>query len=265
MIVQTRRKRLTTNEISEIVILYEELGWRILWIAKKFEIDHTSILYLIRKKQLVRKSPIQLMRPKEVQQLYIPKKIDDTDIVEQSSQVSSYADILKEIASKKKNTIDSECSHQFWIKRCSLCHAILDSDSRHIAEPIEGPAKLIYNEFDKYVCSYETAIRLQELQIKQRSLLYWLYYEDTDVLSIRLNKNLPDKNIENILIASAFTSQELIKLLNKYNGSCENNKLLKKIMWYGDNPEYLGKLLCRLIRQKKINEYHSRKKKIKKI
>jgi len=102
---------------------------------------------------------------------------------------------------------------------------------------------------NKMVCSYATALDLQRLGIKQVSMFYWIFYENTNVTTIRLKTNLPEKTDENALIASAFTSQELFVQLLKVHPTLRTDAFMKKLALNGDNPNYLAKLLCRSVRK----------------
>lgn len=260
------RHRLSKEEIAEACVLYEEKGWKILWIARKFNIDHTSILYLIRKRALTRKIPVLDSRPDEVASMYrrrlreereLRGEFDDEEDEEYSdfytneedSHVKSYSTIVKEATQRRSHTQDNECSHPFWIQRCSMCKAVLSSDSQVNTLPSTDVIRTIYNDVDKIVCTYNTALDLQTLGVKQQSMFYWIFYEDRNALTIRIKTNLPEKTDENALIASAFTSQELFKHLLKVKPSLKTVSFMRKLALNGDNPTYLGKLLCRCLRK----------------
>ncbi|DAB30253.1 MAG TPA: hypothetical protein CFH84_04860 [Sulfurimonas sp. UBA12504] len=257
------RNRLNPEEITEASMLYEEKGWKILWIARKFDIDHTSILHLIKKRKLIRKINVLDKRPSEVERAYRQRLentkeenkedslvvIDDFEYSEELSQVKSYRDIVKEASIKRENYYDSECSHPYWTKKCSLCKTILESDSQTNYMSSIEPVKFIYNEFDKLVCPYEIALDLQKLKIKQQSALYWVFFENRNVLTLRIRANIPEITNENAMIASAFTTQELFKLLLRLPVQLKDNSFMNKLALNGDNPTYLGKLLCRSFRK----------------
>jgi len=254
------RNRLNPDEITEVIMLYENEGWKILWIARKFNIDHTSILYLIKKRKLVRKTNVLEKRPSDVERIYrqrledttespILPVIDDFEYSEEMTQVKSYRDIVKEAFIKRENYYDSECSHPYWTKKCSLCKTILESDSQTNTMSSIEPVKFIYNEFDNLVCPYEISLDLQKIKIKQQSMLYWVFFEDRNILTLRVRANIPEITNENAIIASAFTTQELFKLLLRLPVQIKDSSFMNKLALNGDNPTYLGKLLCRSFRK----------------
>ena len=255
-------KRLSIEKIDEAKALYELRGWKLLWIAKELEVDHTSIMSLIKRKGFIRQMPILEKRPPEIEAMYrrkyrekhnLPDDFDNTYFNQYTEDdnihVKSYSDIIKEAHQKRAHSKDTECSHPFWVKKCSFCNTILESDVLRNEESSTEPIKVIYNEFDKLVCSYQTALDLQALGILQQSIMYWVYYETLDSLTIRIKTNLPERTNENALIASAFTSQELFKVLLKLNNVVRTDNFMRKLALNGSNPTYLGKLLCRNIRK----------------
>jgi len=202
-------------------------------------------------------------RPEEVELVYRNRLREERDRLigdeleedadfsfdEEDSHVKSYANILKDATARRSYTPDTECSHPHWIQRCSLCRTIMASDMQTNTLPSTEPVKLIYNELDSLVCSYDSSISLQALGVKQQSFLYWIFYENKNSLTLRLRTNLPERADENALIASAFTSQELFKRLLKIPHSLRTNSLLNRLAWNGANPDYLAKLLCRCLRK----------------
>ena len=111
------------------------------------------------------------------------------------------------------------------------------------------PVKFIYNEFDNLVCPYEISLDLQKIKIKQQSMLYWVFFEDRNILTLRVRANIPEITNENAIIASAFTTQELFKLLLRLPVQIKDSSFMNKLALNGDNPTYLGKLLCRSFRK----------------
>ena len=258
----TSRQHLTNDEISEIALLYEEKGWKILWIAKKLNVSHSAVLSLIDSKKLIRQKEVLTQKPPEVEFAYRKRLREEKHLLDEEDddflnfnfndetiQVKSYATIIREATRRKSHTPDTECSHTFWQQRCSLCGQIMSSDMQTLCVPCSEPIKLVYNELDSLVCTYRVSLELQKLGVKQLSALYWIFYDSRNTLVLRLNGNLPDKQDDNALIASAFTSQELFKLLLKVDESSKNENFDKKVIENGDNPTYLGKLLCRCIRK----------------
>lgn len=256
--------RLSKEELNEASILYEEKGWKILWIARKFNVDHTSILYFIKKQKWIRIYNVLEKRPSDVERMYRQLSINDDEMTENDieysediSQVKSYRDIVKEASIRKENYFDSECSHQYWTKKCSMCKIVLESDSRTNYMSSIEPVKFTYNEFDSFVCSYDISLELQKLKIRQQSLLYWVFFETQNIVTLRVRANIPEITNENAIIASAFTSQELFKLLLRLPVQLRDASFMNKLALNGDNPVYLGKLLCRSFRN--LERAHFRK------
>jgi len=138
---------------------------------------------------------------------------------------------------------DDECKHKFWIKRCSMCKAILESDSQCNIKPGES-LKMSYNEFDTIVCSYILSKQLKELKIKQISKLYWVEIPEMNSLFLRTHDN--SAKINNCIRASAFTSSELCRHLIRL--SHKNKKVdFKYVGTNAHDPNRLARLLIKLL------------------
>ena len=245
--------------LLECFELYIHKGWKLLWIARKFNIYHTSLFYHITKRGIRRKAPVLLKKPTEVEELYrlrqqstsrhkrrVFESADENndDVSDKKNSSSS----TEEVSLRKEDTLDNECSHIFWIKRCSTCSAILESDSQLNQEASLEPTRFCYHEFDKIVCSHEVALELQHLRVFQNSMLYWIYYDNKNFLTLRVKANLPTLSDENAIAVSAFTSQELFQLLLRLPAYMRDASFMNKLALNGGNPIYLAKLLIRSLR-----------------
>lgn len=255
-----------SNEILEACFsLYSDKGWKLLWIARKYDIYHTSLFYHIIKREIVRNVPVLLKKPAEVEAIYksrlkeIHKKhirkqdvasalyFEDADEFDISEK--TYSQMLKDSLRRKDDKPDTECSHPYWITKCSLCKAILGSDTKVNEIPSNEPVRFVYNEFDKLVCDHKVALELQQMGVYQNSALYWIYYDNRDVLVLRVKTNLPVITDEDAIATSAFTSQELFRLLLRLPLTMRDACFMNKLALNGDNPTYLAKLLVRSLRK----------------
>ena len=247
--------KLTPEMMDEVCSLYEN-GWKVTWIGNKFKVDHSSIVYYVKKYDLKKKRDVSLTEAIDIRKKYgyhlrfnrffkNPKEMTHTIH-------KTYAERTHDAAQKKLTSLhDTECSHQFWIKRCSTCKAILESDSRINKMP-SCIQKDIYNHFDRIVCSYANAKQLIKLNINQNgSLLFWVYTIDSKVLQLKSKTNLPDKRDTNTIVVAAFTTQELCKIiLNTLN--ILDNTFLIELATISYKPNELANLLVKIINQKTI-------------
>lgn len=126
-----------------------------------------------------------------------------------------------------KHIKDTECTHRFWIKRCSLCRTILESDAQSNLQPGDT-VKHIHTSLDEIVCNYPLSVQLKELKIVQKSRLYWIETTDTKVASLRSRENV---TLRSAIYTSAFTSSEL----------CRHFYRLKEELLTPDVWEYIGR------------------------
>jgi hypothetical protein len=144
-----------------------------------------------------------------------------------------------------KGRIDTECDCRFWIKRCSLCNCIMESDSKVNKQPNEK-YRIQYTDFDKLVCKYKLAEKIKSLKVPQRSRLYWIHNVEHDILSIRTYENV---KLRNNNVCSAFTSSEIIRLLSRLPKGMVTSKQWEYIGQNGYDPNRLARLYVRLKQQ----------------
>ena len=257
-------KKLTPEMMDEVCRIYEK-GWLLTWIGKKFKIDHSSVLYYVKRYNLKQKNGVLKKIPKKIESTYKSYKPQDVSRAKILSDVSltknkyqdemthnvhkTYEEIIKD--SKKRGSTsahDTECSHKHWVKRCSMCRGILESDVQVNSSSLRK-RKDIYNALDKYVCPYQTAMTLAKLKVRQSSIFYWVYYEEAKTLSIRSKENLPEKDDPNSIVASAFTVQELCRNLLNLPETVQTHDFLIKLAKGSSDPSYLSRLLVSSIKK----------------
>lgn len=148
---------------------------------------------------------------------------------------------------EERGKLDTECTHGYWVKRCSFCKGIMGSDCKTNYD--EGDKiKILYTDFDRLVCSFDLAQKIQELKVTQRSKLYWVYVSAHDVLSLRSYENV---KVKGNIVASAFTVTELSRLFSKLPKGVMTPKLYQYIGENAHEPNRLARLFIKL---KKENE-----------
>jgi len=116
---EKNRWKLSDTEISELSDLYVNQGWRVNRIARHFEINFSSVIYWIKQLKIDRVTPVLTQKD-------IKAKMPRAFLA--STRHNSYENYVQ--ISKKK--AKAECEHKNWIKRCSCCGKILESDSTHL-------------------------------------------------------------------------------------------------------------------------------------
>lgn len=274
---QNTHLRISDEILKSAFLLYSDSGWKLLWIARKFNVYHTTLFYHILKKHIPRNIPVLTKKPAEVEAIYRSRLFDPPtkrqlakaakttlyfdDIEDDYSDLvaKTYKQSLADSLKRKDDKPDTECSHAYWMKRCSMCAAILESDAILNQLPCTEPVRYIYHEFDKMVCSHDSALELQQMGVCQSSMLYWIYFDNRNVLTIRVKSNLPTSCDENTAVTSAFTSQELSQLLLRIPVYMRDASFMNKLALNGNNPTYLAKLLIRSLR--KFEQEHKSKRK----
>ena len=150
----------------------------------------------------------------------------------------------KKVTKPKDDLRDNQCEHRFWIKRCSLCRSIMESDNQ-VNLTTGKKDKHTYDELSTLVCTYDIAKTLQEMKVFQRSKLFWVYSEEYDALSLRVKSGV---SLEGVSFVSAFTSAELCKQLYRLPVSSKNPLFYRKIGKIAYHPDRLAKLLIREIK-----------------
>lgn len=252
-----RERRLTSQEVNEMCELYVK-GWKLTYLGKKFKIDHTSVMYHVKKRKLTQKKIIKKY-PLDIQQHECSK--NNKNKVNYQKQynddmthkvIFTYEELIENSRKRDISTLhDKECPHNFWIKRCSLCKAILESDSQCNVNTF-GYTKDIFNEFDKLVCSYKTSERLHKIKIKQNTVLYWVYFKSLNVVSLKTKLNLPDKNDKDTIVYAAYSVQELYSIIQSLHKSILTDSFLLNIAKHSQDPNYIARVLINATKLNKL-------------
>lgn len=159
------------------------------------------------------------------------------------------SDIFKQGSPEEMRIGDPQCEHKYWIKRCSLCRAIMESDSQINVRPGDT-MRTSYRDLDKIVCTYRLALKLQKAKVHQKSKLYWMFSVEPNILTIRSKGNVTMKGT---IVASAFTSSELCKLVNRLPREVLSAKLYKYVGKNAYDPNKMARLLLRQLRILKLD------------
>ena len=146
---------------------------------------------------------------------------------------------------EERGRLDNECEHRLWVKRCSICKAILESDSK-VNLKVGENSKVHYHGFDKVVCSFKLAKKIKDLNVPQKSLMYWMHNLENDYYSIRTYENVLLQGNE---VVSAFTSSELVILFNRLPKSIMKAKIYEYIGANACIPDRLARLYVKLKQQ----------------
>lgn len=133
MKAQHRCYKLSSQKLRSVREHYEDFGWKITWIAVYFKIHHSAIQYQIRSKGWTRRAKVLQVLPKEVmlayreikKQRYINTTYNDTKEKKIKLKEGSY-EYIGNLAEQQRL---KNCQHIRWIKRCSFCGKILESDA----------------------------------------------------------------------------------------------------------------------------------------
>lgn len=134
---------------------------------------------------------------------------------------------------------DEQCKHMFWIKRCSVCKIIMESDHQKNVES-GTKVKTVYDELQGLVCSFDISKQLEELDVYQRSKLYWVLSYEYHSVSLRVKTEVPLKNVK---FFSAFTSSELCNQLYRLPKRRKTPEMFEKVGKLAHQPDKLAKLL----------------------
>lgn len=125
--------KLTPQKLKSVQKHYEDYGWKIKWISIFYQIYRSTILYHIRSKGWVRKVSVLNVLPDDIAKIYSKaKKIRylrttyvDTKQTKKKLKEGSY-EYIKNLAEQQRL---KNCQHVRWIKRCSFCGKIIESDA----------------------------------------------------------------------------------------------------------------------------------------
>lgn len=137
---------------------------------------------------------------------------------------------------------DTECTHQFWMKRCSLCRSILESDSKHNLTPGKAD-KVMYNELSILVVRFNIAKYMNQRGIHIHSKLTWVISpEGLVVLRSDISDYAEKKDFSFI---PAPTSGELAYAFRKYPAKM-TEKAWPKIGRNAHKPDAVARILIRI-------------------
>jgi hypothetical protein len=146
---------------------------------------------------------------------------------------------------------DSECNHELWQKKCSICKTILESDCQSNFEPGE-PAKIIYSELSSLVTSYHLSARLYKVLPKLQTDLMWVHVLESDIVTLRIHKR---KVPAGSLSIPAYSTSELCKLIYSVEKNAREIILSADIIRLAREPNKLGRFLL-----KELKQYEKEKK-----
>ncbi len=118
MNINNPQHKLSPEQVEDARRLFEDSGWRILWISTFFSINHRAIYFYIKSHGWIRRVRVAKYMPDEIARIYRERKKEKN-----RESLCSYSNI-------KQGSIErtGECVHGRWIKRCSLCGKILGSE-----------------------------------------------------------------------------------------------------------------------------------------
>jgi hypothetical protein len=119
--INNPRHKLNFTQVEEARRRYEDYGWKTTWISIFLQIHRSSVLFHIRTNGWVRRVQVINRIPDEIVEIYREKKK-----IRYLDKVKGTYDHIRESSLQK--TLKN-CQHMRWIKRCSLCGEILESDS----------------------------------------------------------------------------------------------------------------------------------------
>lgn len=115
------RHKLNAAQIEEARKRYEEGGWKILWISRFFKVDPRAIRFHAGNNGWIRRSLMPKFMPDEVAEIYRERRKE-----KYLSKVRGTYDFIQMQGQERKR---QACEHHLWIKRCSICNEILESDA----------------------------------------------------------------------------------------------------------------------------------------
>jgi len=125
--------KLNAHILKSVQKHYEEYGWKIMWISQFFRVHRSTIHYQIRSKGWIRRVRVETVIPEVIAEIYRRRTkiryVDDLyiDTKEKKKKlVKGSYEYIRNIAEQQRH---KNCQHVRWIKRCSFCGKILESDS----------------------------------------------------------------------------------------------------------------------------------------
>lgn len=126
--VNNPRHKLDGADLQEARVLYEDKGWKPAHIAVYKSVNRSSIFYHINFSGWVRRVPVLKRMPDEVVEFYRQQKKKRSH--ERLKGTYAYHRFAAE---QRESERRMSCEHYRWVKRCSHCGEILESDSmKHV-------------------------------------------------------------------------------------------------------------------------------------
>lgn len=146
---------------------------------------------------------------------------------------------------KPLNEQDTECKHHFWIKRCSMCSMIMESDSQCNVHPGDS-MRISYGPLDTLVCTLKLGQQLKDVGVYQKSKLYWVIFGESKLVSLRTCED--SCKVKNTEAYSAFTSQELCKHILRLPRKMLTPAVFQLMGRNAHDPNRLARLLLKKLR-----------------
>lgn len=140
---------------------------------------------------------------------------------------------------------DPECKHLYWMKRCSMCKAIMASDSQHNVDEGESQ-RVVYNELDSLVCTRLLSTKLKELKVIQKSRLYWVTQEEEKIVALRCHETAT--KLRGMTVISAFTTSELARHLLRLPRKYHTPQMFQYVGRNAHDPNRLARLLIKILK-----------------
>lgn len=122
------RHKLNAAQIEEARKRYEDAGWKILWIARLFKVDPRAIRFHAGNNGWIRRALMPRYMPEEIAEIYRERRKE-----KYLGKVKGSYEFIQMQGQERKR---QECGHHLWIKRCSICNEILESDATCGKHPI---------------------------------------------------------------------------------------------------------------------------------
>jgi hypothetical protein len=117
------RHKLNSSQIADARRRFEEIGWRVEWIAVFYKVDPHAIRFHAGNNGWIRLTPIPKYLPEEIAEIYRERRKE-----RYLRRVKGSYEHIHQVGQERKRLA---CEHHLWIKRCSICNEILESDSTH--------------------------------------------------------------------------------------------------------------------------------------
>lgn len=144
---KNRRYKFTPQQLKAIQTRYELEGWRLQWLGRYYKVHRSTILFHIRKRGWIRRVPVAEVMPEEIAKSYrmgekfryLDNTYNDSKKIKKKMVEGSY-EYIRHMAEQQRLR---SCQHVRWIKRCSICGTILESDSINHQHSTSTPGKAL--------------------------------------------------------------------------------------------------------------------------